>query len=119
MALHPILAPLSDRIEQLLQAITESSYLGMDVRKILEKEVQEAATKIKEGTLLSPQAEKVIGELEKRTAVEEIRSLIKKISFLNPDSPRLETLRILARQVNEEKIAPEKARLEVTRLMRS
>lgn len=117
MTLNPLLVPLNQRIEQLNQAIIESSYLSADVRKSLEKEVQDVAGKIHEGTLLSAHAEKMLTDLEKKTALEEVRSLLKKISYLNPSSPRLETLREIARQLGEDKISPEKARLEVVRIM--
>lgn len=112
-----VLLNLEQQLEILNQIIHQSPYLSRETRIGLEKEITEFFDRLKEGAINIPQGERIISDLDKKAAVDEIGSLLAKIGYLNPSSPRLEPLRNLSLRLREGEISPEQARKGIQELM--
>jgi hypothetical protein len=117
MTPQQLLVPLIQQLELLAQVINESPYISREGRLELAKEITALKHQLKEGEIEFPSGEQSVSKLNKKAAADEISTLSSKIRHLNPSSPRLENLRSLGTELQQDEISPEQARRRLQELM--
>ncbi|MCP5469829.1 MAG: hypothetical protein H7A36_04915 [Chlamydiales bacterium] len=107
---------LIEQLELLREVIDSSPYLSRGSRKELEKEIAQLRQELAEQRNLL-ECKKKISDVELRVASNEVDSVLNQIHHLNPSSPRLSEIRLVATRLFGGEISAEQSREEIHKIL--